>query len=217
MARPWTQVNYSNTGYGLLAVVVERLMGAPYPAALRDLVLAPLEIEGSFGEEPPRPPAHIAGDWGQHLGTPLEPYNTPFWRSLALPYGGLVTTAAGANRLVQAFAGRPNGFLPPDLLAEARRDQTSGLPGRLLGLWEWERAPWGLGAELRGGKTPHAVATEASPGSFGHLGASGCQAWYDPSAGVAWGIFGPRLFFEWWEHMPAIGAAILRYLLYNMG
>ncbi len=209
IARPWTQVNYSNTGFGLLAVIVERLVGMPFPAALPELVLAPLGIEGYFGQEPSRRPAQIVGDWGEHLGTPLEPYNSPFWRSLARPYSGLVTTAAGANLLVQAFAGRTAVFLPPALLAEATRDQTGGLPGHLLGLWDWERAPWGLGVELRGLKTPHAVAGEASPGSFGHLGASGCLAWYDPSAGIAWGIFGPRLFFEWWTHMPAISTAIL--------
>ena len=32
----------------------------------------------------------------EHTGTHLDPYNSPFWRSLALPWGGLLTTATGA-------------------------------------------------------------------------------------------------------------------------
>ncbi|MHB0869265.1 MAG: serine hydrolase domain-containing protein, partial [Chloroflexota bacterium] len=43
---PLTQVQYSNVGYGLLAVAVERRTGQPFPAALRSLVLEPLRIEG---------------------------------------------------------------------------------------------------------------------------------------------------------------------------
>lgn len=159
---PGVGVSYSNVGPGLLAVVVERLTGRQFSAALRELVLEPLGIEAYLGEEPPRAAAGIAGDLGEHTGTELDPYNSPFWRSLALPWGGLVTTAAGALALVRAFAGRPAGFLSPALLAEATRDQADGRPGRMVFL-EWPRCPWGLGVELRGDKTPHWTPAEASP------------------------------------------------------
>ena len=202
-------MRYSNLGSGLLAVVVERLTGRPFAAALAELVLAPLGIEGGLGAERPRPPARIAGDFGEHAGTEPEAFNSPFWRALALPWGGLVTTAAGALALARAFAGVPAGFLPPALLAEATGDQTGGLGGEQLGLFAWPHCPWGLGAELRGDKEPHWTPAAASAGSFGHAGASGCLAWVDPAAGVAWAILGARTFEGWWPHWPAIGAAFL--------
>lgn len=208
---PGQRVGYSNSGIGLLAVVVERLTGQPFPAALRSLVLDPLGIESYLGVESPRPPAWVAGDHGEHTGTPLEPFNSPFWRSLGLAWGGLLTTAEGALALARAFAGVPAGFLRPATLAEATRDQTGGLAGGLGPFGEWPRCPWGLGAELRGTKAPHWTPAAASPGSFGHLGASGCVAWADPAAGVAWAILGPRTCIDGWltRAGPAIGAALL--------
>jgi CubicO group peptidase (beta-lactamase class C family) len=209
---PWTRVQYSNLGPGLLAIVVERLTGRPFAVALAGLVLAPLGIEGTLGSEPPRAPARIDGRFGEHTGTALEPFNSPFWRSLALPWAGLVTNAAGALALVRAFAGQPTGFLPPALLADATRNQTRGLPGGMglaLEGMDWPHCPWGLGAELRGDKTPHATPPEASPASFGHSGASGCLVWADPAAGVAWAILGTRVASGWPRTWPALGTALM--------
>lgn len=211
---PGQRVVYSNVGIGLLAVVVERRTGAPFAAALEQLVLGPLGIEGYLGVEPARPPARLAASLGEHTGTPLEPINSPFWRGLALPWAGLMTTTAGALELVRAFAGTVPGqpaFLPPVLAAEATRDQTNGLAGGFGSLYmDWERCPWGLGVELRGHKTPHQAPPVASPGSFGHLGASGCLAWADPQRSVAWAVvLGPRSLRSWETHWAEIGNAIL--------
>jgi CubicO group peptidase (beta-lactamase class C family) len=208
VAPPGTVVRYSNVDLGLLGLVIERLAGQPYPAAVADLVLEPLGMEGYIGDEPPRPPAWIAGDLGEHTGTELDPCNSPFSRTLAMPWSSLVTTAAGALALVRAFAGEPSGFLSPDLSVEATRDQTGGLPGTMIFL-DWPRCPWGLGAELRGDKAPHWTPAEASPATFGHIGANGCSAWADPAAGIAWAMCGPRFMVDWWQDWPAIGSAIL--------
>jgi len=204
-----TRLVYSNPGYALLGVAVERLTGKPFAQALYEWVLAPLGIEAYLGDEPPRLPAVIAGDLGRHAGTELEPFNSRFWRSLAMPYGSLVTTAYGALRLARTFLGITPGFLPDALLAEARSDQTGGLPGSMAGMFAWEQAPWGLGVELRGVKNPHAIAPQASPDSFGHLGSSGASAWVDPAHDVAWVMLGARAFSEWWQRMPEVSAAIL--------
>lgn len=204
-----TRVRYSNVGVGLLAVAVERLTGRAFAAALSDLVLTPLGVEACLGVEPPRPPARIAGVHGVHAGTELEPYNSPFWRSLALPWGGLLTTAAGALALARSFAGTTGSLVAQALLAEATRDQTGGVGGGMIGFLEWERAPWGLGAELRGGKDPHWTPGTAAPGSFGHAGSSGCVAWVDPDAGVAWAVLGTRPIHNWIGGLAAIGAAVL--------
>jgi len=100
------------------------------------------------------------------------------------------------------------GFLPPDLLAEALRDQTGGLAGGMIGFLEWPRWPWGLGVELHGDKSPHWVPDMADPASFGHAGASGCLAWVDPTIGGAWAMLGARTGEGWLPDFPIVSAAI---------
>lgn len=206
---PGARVCYSNVGYGLLAILIEQIAGQPFPQALRELVLAPLGIEGYLGERPPRPVARLGGRLGEHAGTDLEPYNSAFWQGLALPWAGLITNAAGALALVRAFAGDPAGFLPPELCAEATRDQTGGVAGGTPGFLEWPVCPWGLGPELRGAKRPYYVPAAVSPASFGHAGGSGSLAYADPVAGVAWAMLATRTLPGWWLRWPAVGAAIL--------
>jgi len=206
-----TRVQYSNVGYGLLAVLVERQTGLAFPTALRALVLGPLGIEGYLGEEPPRPSVYLADVRGAQAGTPLEPFTTPFWRSLALPWAGLLTTADGALALLQAFQGVPVGFLRLETLAEATRDQTDALSGGYTPPLIWPRCPWGLGPELRDAKRPHWAPEAAAPDSFGHAGASGAVVWADPPSDAAWVILGARTAENGWlvRGAPAIGAAII--------
>jgi beta-lactamase class C len=210
---PHTRVTYSNVDFGLLALVVERCTRLPFATALTALVLDPLQIEGALGVEPPQPPARVAGNLGEHGGTDQEPFNSPFWRSLALPWAGLVTNAGGALALVRAFAGYPAGFLPPELRAAAVSDQTGGLPGGFTGYMEWQPCPWGLGAELLGAKSPHMVTPGASPASFGHSGYSGCLAWCDPLAadgeGVAFTILGGPRYARAWQSFWQPASALL--------
>jgi CubicO group peptidase (beta-lactamase class C family) len=206
---PGTYVQYSNTGYGLLAIVVERLTGKPFPAALAELVLGPLGIEAYLGAEPPRPPARLADVRGANAGGELEPYNSAFWRSLAAPWGGLITTASGALSLVRAFRTRP----------EAIANQTDNLPGGMAHPLLWDHCPWGLGPEIRGAKTPHWAPAGASPTSFGHVGASGAIAWCDPTADLAWAILGTRTADDGWllRQGAAIGQAVLQHALRASG
>ncbi len=207
---PGTLVQYGNHGYGLIAVLIERISATPFAVALQDLVLGPLRIEGYLGVEPPRVPVLLADVRGND---PLElaAFNSAFYRSLALPWAGLVTTAEGALALVRAFAGRPAGFVSPQLLADARRSQTNGLSGgSAASLW-YEDCPWGLGPDIYGAKRPHWAPPNAAPVSFGHAGASGCIAWHDPASDLSYAIMGTRTAANGWllRHAPALGAALL--------
>jgi CubicO group peptidase (beta-lactamase class C family) len=210
-ASPETRVQYSNVGYGLLAAIVERHTAKDFPAALTDLVLSPLGVEGYLGAEPPRPPAVVADARGEHAGSELEPFNSAFWRSLALPWGGLVTTVDGALSLVRAFGSSGQGFLSPELRSEAVSSHTGELNGGFIAPLLWSPCPWGLGPEVRGRKSPHWAPAEAGPDSFGHSGASGALAWAAPAHSVAWAILGTRTADNGWllRRAPAIGAAIL--------
>jgi CubicO group peptidase (beta-lactamase class C family) len=209
-ALPGTRVQYDNVGYGLLAALVEWRTNQGFANALRDLVLGPLGIEGYLGAEPPRAVAALADVRSRHRGA-LEPFNSPFWRSLALPWAGLVTTADGALALVRAFQGYPAAFLRPETRAEATRNQTGNLAGGFVRPLYWSPCPWGLGPDLRGDKAPHWAPAEAGPDSFGHSGASGCLAWAMPATGIAWAMLGTRTADSGWllRRAPAIGAAIV--------
>src|SRR6185503_7846656 len=144
-------------------LIVEQQTSQPFPAALEALVLAPLGIEGYLGGELPRAPVTLADVRSSHAGTALEPFNSAFWRSLALPWAGLVTTASGALGLVRAFRGIPSGFLSPGLLARATSNQAGDLSGGFMPPLIWPRCWWGLGPELRDSKDPHWAPPEANP------------------------------------------------------
>jgi CubicO group peptidase (beta-lactamase class C family) len=208
---PGTYMQYSNLGLGLLAVIVERQTGQDFAAALTHLVLDPLGIEGYLGAEPPRAPVIIGGIESAHAGTELETFNSTFWRALALPWGGLVTTLTGALSLVQAFSGRAPGILGPEICAEATCDQMGGLPGGMIPPLIWDQGPWGLGPQLRGTTMPHFAPRGAAPHSYGHGGASGCVAWLDPTADVAWMLHGVQAIETGWmvRSCPGIGEAFL--------
>jgi CubicO group peptidase (beta-lactamase class C family) len=210
-APPGTRVQYDNVGYGLLAAVVEWRTNQGFADALRDLVLDPLGIEGYLGAEPPREVATLADVRGSQGNGELEPFNSAFWRSLALPWAGLLTTAEGALALARAFQGHPAAFLRPETRAEATRNQTGDLAGGFVKPLYWSPCPWGLGPDLRGDKTPHWAPAQAGSDSFGHSGASGCLAWAAPTAGVAWALLGARTADCGWllRRAPAIGAAIV--------
>jgi beta-lactamase class C len=198
-------------GYGVLAALVERLTGRTFPAALQSIVLRPLGVEGYLGDEPPRAPARLVGVRSPHVGTPFEPFNTGYWRSLALPWAGLVTTIDGAFRLLQAFRGSPEGFLRPATRLDATLSQTEDLAGGFVPPLVWPHCPWGMGPEIRDEKRPHWAPATASPDSFGHSGMSGCVVWTDPLSDVTWAIVGTRTADNGWlvRQGPAIGAAIL--------
>lgn len=207
---PHRRVQYSGTGYSLLALIVERVVGRAFPSALAALVLEPLGIEGYLGVEPPRRPANIELGTSPFTGTPLEFYNSPHFRSLGEPAAGLLTTADGVIRLIRAFRGVPADFLSPPTVSAAIIEQTGGLGGGVRGWFELPRCPWGLGPALHG-TYPDMIPSEASATSFGHQGASGCFVWCDPERDVAWAILGTRIADNGWceDCFAPIGSAIL--------
>jgi CubicO group peptidase (beta-lactamase class C family) len=189
---PRSRVAYSGVGYCLLGILIGRQVDHTYPDALRQLVLEPLEIDGFIGEDPDRPVVQVRYDSDEHAGTDLAYANSAFYRSMGFPDGGLVTTAAGALALLDAFLGSPAGFLGERIRTEAIQNQVGDLGGGVSGYLDWESSPWGLGPEIRGSKTPHWTPQQADPGSFGHSGDSGCLVWRDDAADLTWVRFGTR-------------------------
>ena len=103
----------------------------------------------------------------------------------------------------------------PTLLAnETVRSMTTvhfpHLEGVVPGLGRFDPCPWGLGAEIRGTKTPHWTAPHGSAATWGHFGGTGTFLWVDPVADVACVMLSNREFTEWGlEHWPTFNDAVL--------
>lgn len=210
---PNEHVQYSNVGYGLLALIVEAHTGQAFPDALKQLVLDPLNMSAWLGDESHTEPATLHDVRSSHANTAIEPFNSRHWRSLAMPWAGLVTNAEGALALVRAFLGYPAAFLSEETRRLATRSHTGELAGGFVKPMLWKPCPWGLGPEIRGNKVPH-WAPDSMPESFGHSGASGSLAWADPVSNTAWVILGTRTAASGW--LLRRGAALSMAILENV-
>lgn len=93
-------------------------------------------------------------------------------------------------------------LLSPRLLSPATLDEATsvvfpGLKGVLPGYGNQSPNDWGLGFEIRDGKSPHWTGTSSSPRTFGHFGQSGTFLWVDPDAGAACVALADRDFGQW--------------------
>jgi CubicO group peptidase (beta-lactamase class C family) len=101
-------------------------------------------------------------------------------------------------------------LVAPETLAEATTVQFPGLVGVLPDVGRMDPNDWGLGFELRDGKSPHWTGTRNSASTFGHFGGSGSFLWVDPEAGVALATLGDLDFGPWaLEAWPRLSDAVL--------
>ncbi len=97
-----------------------------------------------------------------------------------------------------------------ETFAEAASVQFPGLVGVLPGFGRQEPNDWGLGFELRDGKSPHWTGRNNSAQTFGHFGQSGTFVWVDPAAGVALCCLTDLEFGGWAiEAWPELSDAVL--------
>lgn len=180
---PGTKQSYSDLGYALLGRVAATVGGKPFPELLRDLVLDPAGLFDTF-----MPPseyayhrlAYIVGAFAE--GTDGAMYNSPYALNLAHPAFGVVATVGDLLRFGLRFV----PFGPPLLAGATVRAMTSNQT-LARGWTEPDNVdrrsvePWGFGFMIRSRAGTPAL---ASPGSFGHDGASGCVLWIDPAQDV---------------------------------
>ena len=89
--------------------------------------------------------------------------------------------------------------------------QFPGLTGVLPGFGVQRPNDWGLGFEIRDGKSPHWTGTGNSPRTFGHFGQTGTFIWVDPDRELALVVLTDRDFDEWAKPLwPAISDEVLR-------
>jgi CubicO group peptidase (beta-lactamase class C family) len=101
-------------------------------------------------------------------------------------------------------------LVSPETLVEATAVAFPGLVGVLPGFGRQEPNDWGLGFELRDGKSPHWTGTRNSEQTFGHFGRSGTFIWADPAGGLAVACLTDLDFGAWAaEAWPALSDEVL--------
>jgi CubicO group peptidase (beta-lactamase class C family) len=99
--------------------------------------------------------------------------NSPYWRDMGHPWGGMHSTGLDLAILLQTFlnGGEYSGYrlFSPAAVRAMTTDQNRGL-----------QAPWGLGWALAGSRVWNFFGELCSAATFGHVGATGTAAWADP-------------------------------------
>jgi len=197
---PGDQLRYSNAGYGVIARLTTRVSGQPFWQTTQERVLDPLGIRDIVAD--PSGPvlervAHLA-DTGQP-DTEIEPYNSAYWRGLALPWGGLFGTPRDAVRFAAAFLPSGERFLSEVATSLMTSDQTMGVPGGVESAKvRWDTGRWGLGWEVKGEKRRHWTGDYTSNRTFCHFGHAGTLLWGDPERDIALAVFANRTVTHMW-------------------
>lgn len=206
LAPPGSVLRYSNTGYAILARAVERATGDEFWARCRERILEPANLPNIVARPDAREQARIAtlADTA-NPGTPAESYNSPYWRELAIPWGGLYGTPRDVARFAGMFLPSADHAESPVALSLAARrlmigDHTRGVIGGVESgrVW-WQRGAWGLGWELRATKRRHWTGDLASPATFCHFGQAGTLVWGDPERDLALAVFTNRTVARMWS------------------
>ncbi len=182
--KPGTSISYADYNTLIAGHMAETVTGKPFAELVRGLVLQPMGLHDTFMPPPAHEHKHIANVRGVMAeDTDGAMYNSPYALGLGHPAFGTVTTARDLLRFAQHFVqGGPRIHTEATVRAMTT-DQTGGVRGKhisLAGIPPDARIPWGLGWALQTADVPALFCDLASPRTFGHGGASGCQLMVDP-------------------------------------
>jgi CubicO group peptidase (beta-lactamase class C family) len=196
---PGTKWQYCQTGINSLGRIVELVSGQRFDEFLANRIFKPLGMADTTFYPTPDQQKRIARSYRLENGK-LTPTDVAIFagRDLAdhgrvpLANGGLYSTAQDYGRFARMLLndGSLDGtrILKPETVKLMSSVQSGDLktgftPG----------CAWGLGVCLA--RTPQGVSEALSPGSFGHGGAYGTQAWIDPAKKVAYVLMVQRANF----------------------
>jgi CubicO group peptidase (beta-lactamase class C family) len=195
---PGAQWRYTQSGINAAARIVEIVSGMAFDAFLQKRLFDPLGMSDTtfYPTDPQRARLVTAyasnKDTGALESVPPRPEFGPRDRP-PQGNGGLYSTGPDYARFCQMLLndGKVGGrrYLTPEAMKFMNTPQTGDLP---TGFFQnatfgnhGTNYAWGLGTCIV--KTPHdGVAEMLSPGTFGHGGAWGTQAWIDPRKKIAY-------------------------------
>ena len=228
----WASVTKLATALAVLVAVEEETVGLDEPAGPPGSTVGHLLAHASglaFDEETVlSPPGErriysnvgfeaLAALLADRSGMPFDDY---LGEGVLRPLGMTATRldgspAAGLAGSLDDLVRLATELLQPSLVSPSTLQQATtvafpGLAGVLPGFGRHDPLDWGLGFEIRDGKSPHWTGRHNSPATFGHFGASGSFLWVDPEAGLACAVLTGRDFHAWMmEAWPALSDAVL--------
>ncbi len=187
--QPGEDWEYCQSGINVAAHLVERISGKTFSAFIRERILEPIGMKDTTFQLNDTQVARLATAYmrGEHAYT-LDPWPDTFadWRiKHAAPRGhsGLFSTAEDYARLCLMLLNRGtyNGkrILSEDSVAKLASTHTQGLLAGFL-----PGSAWGLAVGIV--EDPMGDTSMLNPGTYGHGGAHGTQAWIDPIADAAY-------------------------------
>ena len=189
---------YSNAGYALAALALERASEMSYGDYLQAAILQPLGMTRTTLGAAVQASDVIEVRQPGLLGQGQRLFNDERFRVLGLPQSGGFGTAADYLRFLQCVAGQRPDILDDGLRLELMQNQCGALPGGVGDFMEWPVCDWAVGFELRDGKTPHWTGSTLSPRSATHFGASGTLAFIDPERDVQAVVLANRGTYSRW-------------------
>ena len=203
---PGTAHEYHPTSaHWVLAELIERLSGRDYRDVVHERVtgalglprvlgIAPEEQDGIAELELSGEPAsseELLEIFGvselpvtEVTDEALLSFNQPDVRSVGVPGGGGVATAATVALFYQAVLHNSDELWNPEVLADATGRVRNNLPDPLLGV-NANRALGVVVAGDDGNANRRGFGHTQSPRTFGHNGAGGQIAWADPDSGLS--------------------------------
>ncbi|MCY7289274.1 MAG: beta-lactamase family protein, partial [Cryobacterium sp.] len=177
---PGTRFSYSTLSFYVVAELVARRSGLPYPAYVRERICDPLGMsDTSF--DPRAHQARTVPVGGITAGTDASPVEaTAHYLSLAMPGAGLWSTAPDLVRFGQTLLAptATGGLLTPATRDLMTRDHTADL----LPFDNQGSFPVGYGLGWRRGIIDGRRTLPGSDRVFEHDGATGSELWIDPAA-----------------------------------
>lgn len=195
---PGAKWSYCQSGINTAARIVEIASGMSFDQFVQKRILDPLGMNHTTFYPSERPDLHLVTAYAKDKASgelkPVPP-RTDFGPKDRPPYGngGLYSTGPDYARFCQMLLGGGvyggKRFLSTDAMKFLTTVQTGDLPtgffqGKEFGQ-HGTNYGWGIGMCIL--RAPHSgPAAMLSPGTFGHGGAWGTQAWMDPQRGVAY-------------------------------
>jgi CubicO group peptidase (beta-lactamase class C family) len=181
---PGSKWSYSNAGINTLGRLIEVASGTSYENFLKLRIFDPLGMVDTTFFPNPEPMSRLAMTYGKD-GDGLHRVDSAKVAPKAgerppSPAGGLYSTGPDYARVCRLMLGRGvfegRRILAESSVVEMTRLQTGEIPCGFVD---------GMGYGLAFGfvKSPVGVTEALSPGSFGHGGSFGTQAWVDPRKG----------------------------------
>ena len=201
---PGEVLRYSNLGPGIAARAAEELTGTDFLTLTRERVLQPMGLNNIVLDPTAAKTARIATlQDPANPGTAWETYNSAWWRTCAVPWGGYYGSTRDMLRFGASFLPGEASVLSDASCREMISDQVGGVSGGVNSMYAWwDPGYWGVGWEVKGTKTRHWTGNKTSAQTYVHWGFAGTLAWFDPTRALGVAVFANRSVMNGWMFRP---------------